>query len=406
LNHENKIKTGGMFFLWSGAAISLAEIMTGSLIAPIGLAKGIAVILIGHLIGCLILSATGLIGYEKSSSSLKSSRLAFGKYGSYIISVFNIIQLIGWTAVMLIQCADSIGAITGLSSHAAFIVFLFVLGALVAVWVLFANNGFQHINSAAVVLLFLLCIVIVVLIVGEHNKVSANVLGSVSVGAALELSIVMPLSWLPLISDYTMNAKSKTSAFAGSFIGYFTGSAFMYIIGLSAVLFTKAQDITGVILQLGIGVAGLVVVILATVTTTYLDVYSAVMSTLNILPKAPKKFLILAFAAVGTVAATFFPMDQYESFLYAIGSIFAPVFSVVLLDYFVLKKDHSTTKINWVAFLSAAGGTAVYYRFIQLDWVVGATVPCMIVTAILYLVLSLCVSRRKRTDIQPLSEKQ
>jgi probable hydroxymethylpyrimidine transporter CytX len=399
LKRENKIKTGGMFFLWSGAAISLAEIMTGSLIAPVGLIKGIAVILIGHIIGCLILAAAGLIGYEKNCSTLKSSRLAFGKYGSYIISVFNIVQLVGWTAVMLIQCADSIGGITGLSTHIAFTVFLFILGALVAVWVLFANKGFQYINSAAVALLFLLCIVIAVLIVGSHHGVPLKVSGGISVGSALELSIVMPLSWLPLISDYTMNSKSRTSAFAGSFFGYFAGSSFMYIIGLLAVLFTRAQDITGVIVQLGIGAAGLIVVVLATVTTTYLDVYSAVMSTLNIVPRASKQLLILAVTAVGTVAAIFFPMDQYQSFLYAIGSIFAPVFSVVLIDYFVLKKDHSSSKINWTAFLSAAVGTGIYYLFIRLDWVVGATVPSMIGTAALYLCLTAFPKKLAARDV-------
>lgn len=380
-----------MFFIWSGAAISLAEIMTGSLIAPLGFKKGVAVVLIGHLIGCLILAAAGLIGYQKGTSALESSRLAFGKYGSYIISVFNIIQLVGWTAVMLIQCADSIGAITGQNGRAAFTVFVFFLGALVAVWVLFADRGFQQINSAAVALLFALCIVIVVLILRSPHGAAPKIPNALSTGSALELSIVMPLSWLPLISDYTMNARNRVSAFAGSFFGYFAGSSFMYIIGLAAVLFTRAQDITGVIVQLGIGAAGLVVVVLATVTTTYLDVYSAVMSTLNIAPRAPKRLLIAAATAVGTVAAVFFPMDQYQNFLYAIGSIFAPVFSVVLVDYFILRKDRSSAAVNWAAVFSAAAGTGVYFLFVRLDWAVGSTVPSMIATSAFYLGVSALV---------------
>ena len=77
LSKDNKFGASGMFFLWSGAAISLAEIMTGSLIAPLGLKKGIAVILAGHLIGCFILAMTGLIGFKEKTPALKSSRLAF-----------------------------------------------------------------------------------------------------------------------------------------------------------------------------------------------------------------------------------------------------------------------------------------------------------------------------------------
>lgn len=39
------------FLLWMGAAISIAEIVTGTLIAPLGLAKGTLAIIVGHLIG-------------------------------------------------------------------------------------------------------------------------------------------------------------------------------------------------------------------------------------------------------------------------------------------------------------------------------------------------------------------
>jgi putative hydroxymethylpyrimidine transporter CytX len=267
----------------------------------------------------------------------------------------------------------------------AFTVLVLFLGVLVAVWVLFANKGLQHINSAAVALLFLLCLIILGLILSSHGKNVSAISTTISTGSALELSIVMPLSWLPLISDYTMNSKSKKSSFVGSFFGYFAGSSFMYIIGLLAVLFTKSQDITGAIVSLGLGVAGLVVVVLATVTTTYLDVYSAVMSTLNILPKAPKRILILAVTAVGTVVAMFFPIGQYQNFLYAIGSIFAPVFSVVLVDYFLLKADRSETRINWAAIISAAVGTFAYYKFLRLDLIFGSTVPSMIISAAIYL---------------------
>lgn len=56
MNNERKIGGFSLFALWFGAAVSLAEIMTGSAIAPLGIKKGLAVIIIGHIIGCLILS--------------------------------------------------------------------------------------------------------------------------------------------------------------------------------------------------------------------------------------------------------------------------------------------------------------------------------------------------------------
>ena len=390
------MKTSGLFLLWADAAISLAEIMTGSLIGPLGLGKGIAVIIIGHVIGCLILAATGLIGYQKKTSALQSSRFAFGRFGSYLISILNIVQLIGWTSVMLIQCSSSVSAIFDQKSSSVFILTVIGLGILVAVWVLFASKGFQHINNIAVILLVALSLVILIMMIHNHQGALTKVAGPLSFGAALEFSIAMPLSWLPLISDYTMNAKSGKGAFWGSLIGYFAGSAFMYFIGLAASLFTNAADFTGVLVQLGVGVVGLVVVVLATVTTTYLDVYSAAMSVLNIAPKLSKQLLIILVSGVGTVVAIFFPMDHYQTFLYAIDSVFAPVFAVVLTDYFLLKGDHSHSVLNWRALVSAAVGTAVYYVFIQLDLPIGSTIPSMIIAFVLYLVLHALFERKPK----------
>lgn len=391
MHNEKKLGMFSLFNLWAGAAISLAEIMTGGLFAPLGLLRGILLILVGHLIGCLLLSLTGLIGFREKKPALIASRMAFGRYGSYLISAANIIQLMGWTAIMLIQCANSISAITSkLAGFASFALFVVIVGAIVAVWALVVDKGGNALNSAAVILLFVLCLLILGLVIGGRAMVSSSGTRStataLSVGAALEMSIVMPLTWLPMISDYTMRASSAEASFWGSFSGYFIGSSFMYITGLAAVLFTGSSDIATIILHLGIGVAGLLVVVLSTVTTTYLDVYSAVMSILNIAPKVSKRLLILLMSALGMLIALFFPMEQYANFLYAIGSIFAPAFAVVLLDYFVFRADRSTTTFNVAGILSAALGTTAYYFFMKLDLPAGSTVPSMLLTAAVYAV--------------------
>ena len=48
--------------LWFGAGISIAEILTGMLVAPLGFIEGATAILIGHLIGGAVMFAAGLIG--------------------------------------------------------------------------------------------------------------------------------------------------------------------------------------------------------------------------------------------------------------------------------------------------------------------------------------------------------
>ena len=47
--------------IWFGAGVSLAEILTGTAFAPLGMAKGFAAILLGHIIGCAMMLLAGLI---------------------------------------------------------------------------------------------------------------------------------------------------------------------------------------------------------------------------------------------------------------------------------------------------------------------------------------------------------
>jgi len=381
-------KIGGfsLFSLWIGAAISLAEIMTGGLIAPLGIKKGIIVILAGHLIGCLILAFIGVIGFKEKMPALMSSRISLGKYGSYVVSIFNIIQLTGWTAIMLIQCTKSMQAITqkmfGIDN---FTLLLIITGIIVALWTLYSDKGVNIVNNIAVMLLLLLSFVMLgtVLKGGEVNQI----IGTISAGAAFELSIVMPLSWLPIISDYTMAAKSVKGSFFGSFFGYFAGSSFMYIIGLVSAVYAGTSDPVSVLGGLNMGYAALIIIILSTVTTTFLDVYSAVMSTLNLTSKISKKSLIIVFTALGSLFALYFPMEQYENFLYMIGSLFAPVFSVIIIDYFVYKVNRSGVSINILGMLSAAVGTGSYYIVTGYDLPVGSTIPAMAVTMTVYIII-------------------
>jgi len=371
--------------LWFGAAVSLAEIMTGSLIAPLGLKTGIIAILLGHLIGGLILAFTGVIGFKEKKPSLMASRLSMGSYGSYIISIFNIVQLIGWTAIMLIQCTRALQPITGkLMGFDNFTVLVISTGILVAIWALSNDQGVTVVNNLAVGLLLVLCVFVFTRVIstGEVQTIAQTI----SFGMALELSIIMPLSWVPLISDYTRSGKSLQGSFFGSFIGYFIGSSFMYILGLVFAVYTGTSDPVGMLANMNLGLAALLIVVLSTVTTTFLDVYSSVMSTLNLSSGLSRRGLIILFSALGILLAIFFPMENYINFLYMIGSMFAPAFSVILTDYYLFRQDRSMNLFNIPGLLAMVAGIATYYSVLPLDLVLGSTIPCMLVTFAVYVI--------------------
>ena len=87
--------------IWLGAAIGLAEILSGTYLAPLGFTKGILSIVIGHVIGCVLLFLAGYIGGQTRKSAMQTVTLSFGQKGSYLFAFLNVLQLIGWTAIMI-----------------------------------------------------------------------------------------------------------------------------------------------------------------------------------------------------------------------------------------------------------------------------------------------------------------
>ena len=100
---ENKGRTS-LFengLIWFGAGLSIAEILTGTSFAPLGFGKGILAIIIGHIIGCLMLFCAGIIGGKERKSAMDTVTMSFGADGSKFFAFLNVLQLVGWTSIMI-----------------------------------------------------------------------------------------------------------------------------------------------------------------------------------------------------------------------------------------------------------------------------------------------------------------
>jgi putative hydroxymethylpyrimidine transporter CytX len=391
MNDTAKEATAFSFFvLWFGAAVSIAEILTGGLLAPLGFVKGVEAVLLGHLIGVIILGLTGIIGTEKNISSIFSTRISFGVFGSYGFSVLNILQLLGWTAVMIIGAARSVNEVSkilwGFDQQN---LWSMVIGLLICIWIAGGIKKLNKVNLIAVGLLFILTIVLSAIIFKDPTFIGKAGSGGLSFGAAVELSVVMPLSWLPLISDYTRYAKSSRAGFWGSVGGYFIGSSWMYIIGLAAAIFAGNPDPSTILVAANLGIAALGIVVLSTVTTTFLDAYSAGVSLANISSGLNEKISAILMTVLGTIIAMVTPIEQYENFLYAIGSVFAPLFAILLTDYFIVKNKtiDETERINWPNTVIWLFGVWLYRRFTTMDLMFGSTLPVMVIIACIFIMM-------------------
>lgn len=371
--------------IWFGAGVSLAEILTGTYFAPLGFATGLSAILVGHLIGCIMLFLAGLIGGKVRKSAMETVKMSFGQKGSLLFAFLNVLQLVGWTAIMIYDGAIAASGIFDVSH----IVWCLVIGALIILWILIGITNLGKINTVAMAALFVLTLILCKVIFFSGEPVGKIDGESMSFGAAVELSVAMPLSWLPLISDYTREAKEPVKATAVSAVVYGLVSCFMYIIGMGAAIYTGEYDIALIMVKAGLGIAGLLIIVFSTVTTTFLDAYSAGISSETLSSKLKGKYMAIIVAVIGTIGAIVYPMDNITNFLYLIGSVFAPMIAIQIADFFFLKSDRSSGSADVINIVIWVVGFVLYRCLMRVDIPVGNTLPDMVITILL------CVAVRK-----------
>lgn len=378
--------------IWFGAGVSLAEILTGTAFAPLGFQKGILAIIIGHIIGCTMLFLAGVIGGKTRRSAMETVKMSFGQNGGVFFSFLNVLQLVGWTAIMIYDGALAADGVLNTGRW----VWCLVIGALIIVWILVGITNLGKVNTIAMAALFILTLVLCKVIFFSGAAGNVDTSEAMSFGAAVELAVAMPLSWLPLISDYTREAEEPVKATAVSAVVYGIISCWMYVIGMGAAIYTGEYDIAQIMVKAGLGIAGLLIIVFSTVTTTFLDAYSAGISAESVFSKLNGKYAAVAVTVIGTVGAIVYPMDNITDFLYLIGSVFAPMIAIQIADFFILKRADSlsdaidvTNIVIWIV------GFVLYRYLMGVDIPVGNTLPDMAVTIVICVIIRKCVGSKK-----------
>ncbi len=358
--HNDGLSVFGSGLIWFGAAVSIAEIEAGMQLAPAcgggGTGAVAAGILLGHLLGGALLFLAALLGARTRRGAMDCAKIPFGRAGGGFFAILNVAQLVGWTAVMVAQGAAAAAPLLG---GVPFPAACCGIGALVALWLFVGLRGVGRINTVAMGLLFALTVLLSFVVLGGKGSLPAA--GSAPGGSAFwfafEMAAAMPLSWLPLAADYTKDARRPVAASAAAAGVYTLVSTWMYAVGLFAAALPGGQTIAGAMQAAGLGAAGLLVIAFSTVTTTFLDTYSAGESAKSLWRRIPAKGFALAVCAVGSAMAALGAMDRYLDFLYFIASVFAPMAAVLLCDAY-LRRRRASAAWNFAAW---AAGFAAYH---------------------------------------------
>lgn len=392
------LNTWDLLAIWFGAGISIAEFWAGALLVPaVSLLTALTVNLVGHLIGNTLMGLVAIEGYVTGVPTMVLTRRPLGLKGSYLASSLNYLQLIGWTAVMNIVGARALDiTFTTLGYPSNYKLWIVIFGLLNTLWALAGPKKWRWLERSSVTLLFILIIWLTIVTLNTVGTIdwyfSTNELTALQ---ALDLVVAMPISWLPLVADYSR--LSTKGAFLGTFTGYFITSSLFYFVGGLSNMYLGMSDPIAIVATYGLGIPAMLIIILSTTTTTFLDIYSAAVTFKNIRPNESLNRQVLIVGLLGTLIALTFPMEEYEWFLLLIGGAFIPLAAIMIVDYYVICRGKyeinelfnskaPAVKVNGMT--SWALGFIAYLTIsAYLPWL-GATLPSMLITSIIYYILS------------------
>jgi purine-cytosine permease-like protein len=131
----------------------------------------------------------------------------------------------------------------------------------------------------------------------------------------------------------------------------------------------------------GLPVAGVLVIVLSTVTTTYLDAYSCGISLKTFDFRERPSAIICT--AIGLLLALSVPSGSLEPFLYAISSIFVPMAAIQITDYFILRKNASRVLLEGPSLVVFLAGLLLYHYLLHINCALGMSIPVLIITSVL-----------------------
>ena len=394
MEKRTNLLTNGV--IWFGVAISVSEIEAG---IEIGAASSLDSVwlplILGHVLGGILLFFVGLIGARVRLNAMETTQSVYGTYGSKFFASLNLFQLVAWIAVLNAQGAS---VLAGLNLPISFPLTCVLLAVLIAVWVFVGLRRFAKVTTFVMAVLTVLLIALTAKLFGVESSSAPAAEHALSFWNIFEISMALPLSWLPVISDYTKDVEKPTRATAVSAIAYSVASFWMYFIGLQIAGAGVGNDIARAILLAGLGIPGIIIVVLSTVTTNFLAANSAGESAKAIVHKLNPKITGVVVSAVSAVLAISGIMDHYIGFLYLIASVFAPMAAVLLVSFF-LAKDHQVGHKYWILNLFAwLVGFAVYQVTSHLESVfLGPTLLSILASAVISYLFSKTLTKAHKS---------
>ncbi len=328
--------------LWGSLGVSLYIMPFGSLLVPaLSLERAILATAVAGSIGALMMAAIAAIAARTGQSTLELLAGVFGPRAPAPMALLLLVRNVALGAFALALIADS----AALVSERA-------LGAgLRPLWVgVFAALGLALVKAGPDFVVrrllkrggfWLVLLVAAGITVSAYMEFEVPayltrpaVGGWPSFWQAVDVMLIVPLLWLPLVADYARLGSNARSAAGGTFAGFFIGTVWLGALGIVYLPAVESGDIAGFVVGMKLGMAALVILLVLQLDEVFANVNSAALA-LGFFRRLDQRAVAPAVTLLAVAAALPLDLVSSEGYFLLIGSLFVPLFGVLIADQMV-----------------------------------------------------------------------
>lgn len=415
---KGTLPLGRIGMIWLAANFVVTTLLTGTLFVPaVSFTDALLMIVVGTVAGAVVLTMIGNIGTRTGLPTMAITRGAFGTRGSLLPVAANVIILMGWSWVQAMLAGVTVNylveSVTGFSNP---ILFAVLAQTLVVALAILGHEGIAKVEPwLAVVILAIMGYVFVTAFTTFSPAAFAGIEVDASLGftnfVVLDIVIATAISWTVLSADFNRLAKSSRAGILGSGIGYVISTVLAMTLGATAIGYVilsgdPAAPFDPTVIVAAFGTPLAIVIFMSVMATNTMVVYGMVTSIVNAQAHWRFRFLptALVVGVISIIGSTWLALlNQFTDFLVMIGAFFIPVFAIMIVDYYIIKRKSYTRDIlregagrywytagvNWSAIIVWVIGAAASYVLTYV-WPspIGATIPAFVISFVLYLALS------------------
>ena len=359
--------------LWGSFGMSLLlPVAAVFVLRPFGvpamsLAAALTAVVLGSVLGAAALGLAAVPGAVTGAPAMVLLRGLFGRRGSAVPTALNLVQCVGWACLEVLIIGEAAARLTDPSLRPLWTILAGVIATAMAIWPL---GLVRQLRRWAVWLVLLASAYLLVALTRQGLPALDD--GSWSgFWLAVDVVVALPVSWAPLAADYARHSRSSGAAFGGAFLGYGVACMAYFTLGLLALVTVVTgdtvltDDVVAGLVAVPLGTLAVLVLLLGETDKAFGNIYSTAMSVQNLAPRVDRRVLAVLVGIVAVVVGLLIDVVAYENFLFLLGSVFVPLFAVVIVEFFVVRRQagwdvSASARGSWVYVIPWAVGFATY----------------------------------------------